>query len=106
MVIVIRASQPTEVTMTMHSMTQTTPGRTALGVPGTLLDRPLERLLALVHEWWTRREIERSLGCLPNFYLHEIGLTKADVEAACADSYSQSASRALERAAQNRRGNR
>ena len=91
--------------MTMDSMTQTTPGRTAPGVPGTLLDRPLERLLALAHEWWTRREIERSLGCLPNFYLHEIGLTKADVEAACADSFGRSASRAIKSAAQNRMGN-
>jgi hypothetical protein len=32
-------------------------------------------------------------------------LTKADLEAACADSFDQSASRALKSAAQNRTGN-
>ncbi len=91
--------------MTKHNMTQTKLGRTALRVPGTFLGRPLERLLALVHEWRTRRNIERSLGHLSNFHLRDVGLTKADVEAACADSFDRSASRALKSAAQNRMGN-
>ena len=91
--------------MTKHNMTQTTPGRTTLRVPGTFLARPLDRLLALVHEWRTRRNIERSLGHLSNFHLRDVGLTKADVEAACADSFDRSASRALKSAAQNRMGN-
>ena len=94
--------------MTKHNMTQTT-GRTALRALGTFLARPLERLLAhfpaLVHEWRTRRRIERSLGQLSNFYLRDVGLTKADVEAACADSFDRSATRALKSAAQNRMGN-
>ena len=91
--------------MTKHNMTQTTLHRTALRVPGTFLGRPLERLLALVHKWRTRRNIERSLGHLSNFHLRDVGLTKADVEAACADSFDRSASRALKSAAQNRMGN-
>ena len=91
--------------MTKHNMTQTTLHRTALRVLGTFLARPLERLLALVHEWRTRRNIERSLGHLSNFQLRDVGLTKADVEAACADSFGRSASRALKSAAQNRMGN-
>lgn len=91
--------------MTKHNMTQTTLGGTALRVPGTFLGRPLERLLALVHEWRTRRNIERSLGHLSNFYLRDAGLTKADVEAACADSFDRSVSRALKTAAQNRMSN-
>ena len=91
--------------MTKHNMTKTKLGRTALRVPGTLLGRPLERLMALVYEWRTRRNIERSLGHLSNFHLRDVGLTKADVEAACADSFDRSASRALKSAAQNRTGN-
>ena len=91
--------------MTSHKLTQTTLSQTARRVPGAFLDRPLERLLALVHEWWTRRNIERGLGHLSNFHLRDVGLTKADVEAACADSFDRSASRALKSAAQNRIGN-
>lgn len=91
--------------MTKHNITQTTLGQTARRLPGTFLDRPLERLLALVLEWRTRRNIERSLGHLSNFHLRDVGLTKADVEAACADSFHRSASRALKSAAQNRTGN-
>ena len=91
--------------MTKHNMTQTTPHRTAQRVLGTLLGRPLERLLAFVHEWRTRRNIERSLGHLSNFHLRDVGLTKADVEAACADSFDRSVSRALKSAAQSRMGN-
>jgi uncharacterized protein YjiS (DUF1127 family) len=91
--------------MTKHSMTQTTLGQTALRVPGSFLGYPLERLLANVREWRTRRNIERSLGHLSNFHLLDVGLTRADVEAACADSFDQSASRALKSAAQNRVGN-
>jgi uncharacterized protein YjiS (DUF1127 family) len=87
--------------MINHSMKQTTLGRTTLRVP----DHPLEHLLAFVHEWWTRRNIERSLGHLSNFHLRDVGLTKADVEAACANSFDRSASRALKSAAQNRTGN-
>jgi uncharacterized protein YjiS (DUF1127 family) len=90
--------------MTSHNVTQTT-AQTAPRVPGTFLDRPLERLLAFVHEWRTRRNIERGLGHLSNVHLRDVGLTKADVEAACADSFDRSASRALESAAQNRTGN-
>ncbi len=91
--------------MTKHNMTKTTLHRTALRVLGTFLGRPLERLLALVHEWRTRRNIERSFGHLSNFHLRDVGLTKADVEAACADSFDRSASRALKSAAHNRMGN-
>ena len=91
--------------MTKHNMTQTTLHRTALRVLGTFLGRPLERLLALVDEWQTRRNIERSLGDLSNFNLRDVGLTKFDVEAACADSFDRSASRVLMSAAQNRMGN-
>ena len=91
--------------MTSHNMTQTTLGQAARRVPGTFLDRTLECLLALVHEWRTRRNIERSLGHLSNFYLRDVGLTKADVEAACADSLDRSASRVLKSAAQSRTGN-
>ncbi len=91
--------------MTKHNMTQTTPGRTALRVRGIILDRPLERLLTLVHEWRTRRNIVRSLFHLANLHLRDAGLTKADVEAACADSFDRSASRALKSAAQNRMSN-
>jgi uncharacterized protein YjiS (DUF1127 family) len=91
--------------MTWRTMPQTTLGRPARLLPGTFLNRPLERLLALVHEWRTRRNIERGLGQLSNFLLRDVGLTKADVEAACADSFDRSASRALKSAAQNRTGN-
>ena len=91
--------------MNRHNMSQTTLGQTARRVPGTFLDRPLERLLALVHEWRIRRNIGRSLGHLSNFHLRDVGLTKADVEAACADSFDRSASRALKSATQNRMGN-
>ena len=91
--------------MTKHNITKTALGSTSLRVPGTFLGRLLERLLGLVHEWWTRRNIERSLGHLSNFHLRDVGLTKADVEAACADSFDRSASRALKSAAQNRMGN-
>ena len=86
--------------MTWRNMPQTTLGR-----PARRFNRPLERLLALVHEWRTRRNIERGLGQLSNFLLRDVGLTKADVEAACADSFDRSASRALKSAAQNRTGN-
>jgi uncharacterized protein YjiS (DUF1127 family) len=91
--------------MSWRNMTQMAPGQAARCVPGTFLDRPLERLLALVHEWRTRRNIQRELGHLSNFLLRDVGLTKADVEAACADSFDLSASRALKSAAQNRTGN-
>jgi uncharacterized protein YjiS (DUF1127 family) len=91
--------------MSWRNMTQTALGQAARRVPGTFLDRPLERLLALVHEWRTRRNIERGLGHLSNFNLRDVGLTKADVEAACTDSFDRSASRALKSAAQNRSGN-
>jgi uncharacterized protein YjiS (DUF1127 family) len=74
-------------------------------VPGTVIGGLLERLLVLVHEWRTRRDIERSLGHLSNFHLRDVGFTKADVEAACADSFDRSASRALKSATQNRVGN-
>ncbi|WP_143750613.1 hypothetical protein [Mesorhizobium sp. WSM4312] len=91
--------------MTRRNVMQTTLGQTARGLPGTALDRPLERLPALVHEWRTRRNIERGLGHLSDFHLRDVGLTKADVEAACADSLDRSASRVLKSAAQNRTGN-
>jgi uncharacterized protein YjiS (DUF1127 family) len=91
--------------MTNYNMRQTTLGRTALRMPGIFLDRPLDRLLAFAHEWRTRRNIERSLGHLSNFHLRDVGLTKADVEAACVDRFNQSASRALKSAAQNRMSN-
>ena len=91
--------------MPRHNMSQTTLGETARHAPGTLLDRPLKRVLAIAHEWRTRRNIKRELGHLSNFNLRDVGLTKADVEAACADSFDRSASRALKSAAQNRTGN-
>jgi uncharacterized protein YjiS (DUF1127 family) len=94
-----------EVTMTKHSMMQRTSGRTTLRVPGSFPGYPLESLQTIVCEWRTRRNIERSLGYLSNFHLRDVGLTRADVEAACADSFDRSASRALKSAAQNRVGN-
>ena len=91
--------------MSWRNITQMAPGQAARRVPDTFLDLPLERLLAVVHEWRTRRNIERGLGHLSNFYLRDVGLTKADVEAACADSFDRSAYRALKSAAHNRTGN-
>lgn len=88
--------------MTKHNMTQTKLCRTALRIPGPFPHSPLERLLALVNEWRTRRNLECSLGQLSEFHLRDAGLTKADVEAACADSFGRSASGALKSAAQNR----
>jgi uncharacterized protein YjiS (DUF1127 family) len=91
--------------MINYTMTQTTLDRTAPRILGTFVGRPLDRLPVLVHEWRTRRNLERSLGHLSNFYLRDIGLIKADVEAACADSFDRSAFRALKSTAQNRMGN-
>lgn len=91
--------------MTNHNMTQTRLGQTAQRVPGTLLDGLLDRLLAFTHEWRSRRNSERALGHLSNFHLRDVGLTKSDVEAACADNLDRSASRALKSAAQNRMSN-
>ena len=54
-------------------------------MPGTFLGRPLERPLTQINEWWTRRKIERSLGNLSDYHMRDIGLTNADIEAACAD---------------------
>ncbi|RAZ91777.1 hypothetical protein DPM33_04595 [Mesorhizobium hawassense] len=90
--------------MTRHNAAQAILGQAVQCVPGTLLDQ-FKRLLAVVHEWRTRREIERSLGRLSNFHLRDVGLTKFDVEAACADSFDRSASRALMSVAQKRTGN-
>ncbi|TGQ53370.1 hypothetical protein EN836_14300 [Mesorhizobium sp. M1C.F.Ca.ET.193.01.1.1] len=78
--------------------------QTARRSRGTVL-HPFERLLALTDEWRTRREIERSIGRLSNFHLRDVGLTKFDVEAACADSFDRSASRALMSVGQKRSGN-
>lgn len=61
-----------------------------------------QRLTAPVHEWQARREIARGLGRLSESELHDIGLTCADVEAACAASLDRPASEALARAVQNR----
>ena len=91
--------------MTKLNFTKSTFDQIALLMPGTFLGRPLERLLAIVHEWRTRCDLELSLGDLSSFYLCDIGLTKADVEAACTDRFDLSASRALITAAQNRTGN-
>ena len=91
--------------MTSQNMIHTTSGQTERRVPGTFLDRTLEGVLAFVHEWRTRRNIECGLGRLSNFHLRDVGLTKADIEAACADSFDRSSSRALNSAAQNRMGN-
>ncbi|BCG75384.1 hypothetical protein MesoLj113a_65420 [Mesorhizobium sp. 113-1-2] len=90
--------------MTRRNAAQATLAQTARRVPGTFL-HSFERLLAFVHEWRTRREIERSVGRLSNFHLRDVGLTKFDVEAACFDSFDRSASRALMSASQNRTGN-
>ncbi|MEQ1882665.1 MAG: hypothetical protein ABL878_17040 [Burkholderiales bacterium] len=91
--------------MTKHNMTQTRLNRTALRVSATYFGRPLERLLAHVHEWRTRRNLERSLGRLSDFQLRDAGLIKADVQTACADRLDRSAERALTNAAQTRVGN-
>ena len=91
--------------MTKHNMTQTTLHRTALRVLSTFFGRPLERLQALIHEWRTRRSLERSLGHLSNSHMRDIGLTSADIEAACSDRLDRSAARALTNAAQTRVGN-
>ncbi|RAZ78424.1 hypothetical protein [Mesorhizobium atlanticum] len=90
--------------MIRHNAAQATLAQTARRAPGTFL-HPFERLLALVHEWRTRREIERSVGRLSNFHLRDVGLIEFDVEAACADSFDRSASRALMSVAQKRSGN-
>ncbi|RAZ81996.1 hypothetical protein DPM33_35340 [Mesorhizobium hawassense] len=90
--------------MTRHNAAEATLAQAARRAPGTFF-RPFERLLALVHERRTRREIERSLGRLSNFHLRDVGLTKFDVEAACADGFDRSASRALMSVAQKRLGN-
>lgn len=66
---------------------------------------PRWRLHALALEWRNRRQIARTLGRLPGSALRDIGLTMADVEAACADNFDQPASDALMRAARNRTGN-
>lgn len=89
--------------MTKLNVTQTTPGRSELRLWG--LDRPLPHLAALVHEWRARRNIKHSLRHLSDFYLRDIGLTQADAEAACFDSFNRSASCALRRAAESRMSN-
>ena len=91
--------------MTKHIVTQTTPFRTALRVPGTFPARPLERLLPFVQEWRARRNLQRTLDHLSDFYPRDVGLIKADVAAAGADNLNRSASRALKSAAQNRMSN-
>jgi uncharacterized protein YjiS (DUF1127 family) len=91
--------------MTRLKLTKATPDQIALGMPGTFLGRPLERLLACVQEWRTRRNLKRSLGHLSSFYLRDVGLIKADVGAALADSFDRSATRALSGSAQSRFGN-
>jgi uncharacterized protein YjiS (DUF1127 family) len=91
--------------VTKYNMTQEMAARTELRRPGTFLSNPLQRLLAIVHEWRNRRNIERSLGCLSNFHLRDIGLTKSDIHAACADNFDQAAVRALKGAAQSRMSN-
>jgi uncharacterized protein YjiS (DUF1127 family) len=91
--------------MISHSVSQPKLDQAARRVPGILLDRSLKRLMAVLDEWRTRREIERELGSLPNFHMRDIGLTKTVIEAACADSFDRSACRALKRAAQDRAGN-
>ena len=90
--------------MTRQNAAQASLGQAAQRVPGTFVD-PLERLLTVVHEWRARREIERSLGRLSNSHLRDVGLTEFDVQAACADSFDRSASRALMSVAQKRSGN-
>ena len=91
--------------MTKHNLTQTTLPRTSLRVRRIFSGLRLERLLALVHEWRTHRRIERSLCQLSDFQLRDVGLIKADVEAACANGFDRPASRALKSAAQSRIGN-
>jgi uncharacterized protein YjiS (DUF1127 family) len=106
MVTVVQASLTnTEDTMTRHYMTLTTAGQAAAQAPGTLLDRPFDRLLAILQEWRTRRYIKRELGHLSDLHLRDAGLTRADIEAACADRFDRSSARALKSAAQNRTGN-
>lgn len=63
------------------------------------------RLYALVLEWQSRRKMACILGQLSSASLRDIGLTKADVYAACADSFNQPASLALATTAQSRMGN-
>lgn len=91
--------------MAKHHFTKSTPYQAAQRMAATYLGRLHEHLLALVDEWRARRNIERSLSKLSNFYLRDVGMTKADVEAACSDSFNHSASRALMSVAQNRAGN-
>jgi uncharacterized protein YjiS (DUF1127 family) len=105
MLIIVSASPAKEVTMMKQVTTQTTLDRTALPVPGVVPGGPLEGLRALVHEWWARRGLERSLGRLSNSLLRDAGLIGADVEAACAGRLGRSAVRALRGVAQNRIGN-
>lgn len=50
-----------------------TPMATAFGIPeGHSLADLARTLLALGHEWRTRRDIERSLGHLSNLHLHDV----------------------------------
>jgi len=88
--------------MTRHDMTRTTLGQTARRVPALFL---IVRSNACWPLSMSGGNIERSLGHLSKFHLRDVGLTKADVEAACADSFDRSASRALKSAAQNRTSN-
>ncbi|TGP50688.1 hypothetical protein EN873_22655 [bacterium M00.F.Ca.ET.230.01.1.1] len=90
--------------MTRHNAAQATLGETAQRVPRIILLDPFKRLLAVVHEWRARREIERSLGRLSKFHLRDVGLIKSDIEAACADSFDRSASHALASVKQKRTG--
>ncbi len=91
--------------MNRHYMTLPTTGQAAPPAPGTFLDRPFGRLLAILQEWRTRRDIKRELGHLSDLHLRDAGLTRADIEAACASSFDRSSIRSLKRAAQRSAGN-
>lgn len=91
--------------MTGHDISQTAPGPTARRISGALIDRPLERLFALVHEWQARRRLELELGRMSDSYLCDIGLIRADLKAACGDSLGRSSARAIENTAQGHAGN-
>lgn len=90
--------------MTLHIL-----ARSALARPSGQASATMEtshgRLFALIREWRNRRAMARGLGGLSAARLRDIGLTGADVEAACADSIGMPASLALTRAAEGRVSN-
>lgn len=90
--------------MTLHILARSSLARPS-GQASATLATSRGRLFALIREWRNRRAMARGLGRLSAARLRDIGLTGADVDAACADGLDKPASLALTRAAQNHIGN-